>query len=429
MRKALCIALKDVRRTFRDVPALATMLAAPLIIALVLGAAFGGSQGFSVAPTKVVVANLDAVVAPAATTAPAAATAPSAGGQIGDAIVSALTSEGLKDLLLVEQTTTELEARSRIDNGDAAVAVIIPAGLTAAISAGDTRAATVTLYRDPTKSIGPGIVNTVIQRVVAQTNGAWAAAGTTAELAVSAGITDPAVVGRTAAAAAAGFIQQMQSAPGLTVAAREPQVAAAEKTKVVGVAGPVLVGMMVFFMFLAASNVARSILDEDANGTLPRLFTTPTPRGIILGGKFLSVFLTVLIQAVVLIVAGRLIFGIDWGGLAPVAALTVVGAAVAAGFAVCLMSLARTPGQAGAISSGVFLVMALVGGNFVGTANPGGAFGIARLFTPNGWLLRAWDSTLRGGSLSDVLPSVGVVLAFALVTFLLGVVLFRRRFA
>ena len=197
-------------------------------------------------------------------------------------------------------------------------------------------------------------------------------------------------------------------------------MAAAEKTKVVGVAGPVLVGMMIFFMFLAASNVARSILDEDVNGTLPRLFTTPTPRGVILAGKFLSVMLVVLIQAVVLIVAGRLIFGIDWGGPAPVGALTVVGAAVAAGFAVCLMSLARTPGQAGAITSGVFLVMALVGGNFVGTANPGGIFGTVRLFTPNGWLLKGWDSTLRGGSIGDVLLPVVVVLAFAIVTLSIG---------
>ncbi len=417
MRKIFYIAFKDVRRTFRDVPALATMLAAPLIIALVLGAAFGGSKGFSIAPTKVVVVNLDAAATPAT------------GGQIGDSVVAILKDPALKDVLQVEQLAGEQEARDRVDNGDAAVAVIVPAGLTAALTQSQADPKTILLYSDPTKTIGPGIVNTVIQRVVAQVNGAWAAAGTAAQLATTSGITDPAVVAQLAGTAAQTFVSQAQSAPGLTVAAREPQVAAAAKTKVVGVAGPILVGMMIFFMFLAASNVARSILDEDVTGTLPRLFTTPTPRGVILGGKFLSVLLTVLIQAAVLIVAGRLIFGIDWGGLAPVGALTVVGAAVAAGFAVCLMSLARTPGQAGAIASGVFLVMALVGGNFVGTANPGGIFGTVRLFTPNGWLLKGWDSTLRGGSIGDVLLPVVVVLAFAVVTLSIGVVIFRRRFS
>lgn len=417
MRKIFYIAFKDVRRTFRDIPALATMLAAPLVIALVLGSAFGGSKGFSISPTKVVVVNLDV------------AATQTAGGQIGDSIVATLKSPGLKDVLQVEQLTGEQEARSRIDNGDAAVAVIIPVGLTGALTQNQATSTGIVLYRDPTKTIGPGIVNTVIQRVVAQVNGAWAAAGTAAQLATEAGITDPAVITKLAGAAAQTFVSQAQSAPGLTVAAREPKVSAAEKTKVVGVAGPVLVGMMIFFMFLAASNVARSILDEDVNGTLPRLFTTPTPRGVILGGKFLSVLLTVLIQAVVLLIAGRFIFSIDWGAPAPVAALTLAGAAVAAGFAVCLMSLARTPGQAGAITSGVFLVMALVGGNFVGTTNPGGIFGTVRLFTPNGWLLRGWDSTLRGGSIGDVLLPVMVVLAFAIVTLSLGVVIFRRRFS
>ena len=417
MRKIFYIAFKDVRRTFRDIPALATMLAAPLIIALVLGSAFGGSKGFSIAPTTVVVVNLDA------------ATTQAAGGQVGDSVVATLKSPGLKDVLVVEQLTTEQEARAQVDNGDAAVAVIIPAGLTAALTQNQAASTGIVLYRDPTKTIGPGIVNTVIQRVVAQVNGAWAAAGTAAQLATAAGITDPATVAQLAGAAAQTFVSQAQSAPGLTVAAREPQVSAAEKTKVVGVAGPVLVGMMIFFMFLAASNVARSILDEDVNGTLPRLFTTPTPRGVILGGKFLSVLLTVLIQAAVLLVAGRFIFSIDWGAPLPVAALTLAGAAVAAGFAVCLMSLAHTPGQAGAITSGVFLVMALVGGNFVGTANPGGIFGTVRLFTPNGWLLKGWDSTLRGGSIGDVLVPVVVVLAFAIMTLSVGVVLFRRRFS
>ena len=80
MRKIFYIAFKDVRRTFRDIPALATMLAAPLIIALVLGSAFGGSKGFSIAPTKVVVVNLDA-----------ARHAGRAGGQIGDSVVATLT--------------------------------------------------------------------------------------------------------------------------------------------------------------------------------------------------------------------------------------------------------------------------------------------------------------------------------------------------
>jgi ABC-2 type transport system permease protein len=187
--------------------------------------------------------------------------------------------------------------------------------------------------------------------------------------------------------------------------------------------------MTVFFMFFGASNVARTILDEDRAGTLPRLFTTPTPPGTVLGGKFSSVFLVVTVQAVVLVVAGRLLFGIDWGRLDAVALLILVGAAVASGLALLLMSIVRTAGQAGAIGAGVYLVLALLGGNFTGTATTSGTYATVQEFTPNGWLLRGWDTAMRGGSLAEVAPMVVVPLAFALVFFALGVVRFRRRFA
>ena len=59
MRRIFAIAFKDLRSTYRNVPALAMMLAAPLALSALLGFAFGGGSGFSVAATKVAVVNLD----------------------------------------------------------------------------------------------------------------------------------------------------------------------------------------------------------------------------------------------------------------------------------------------------------------------------------------------------------------------------------
>jgi ABC-type transport system involved in multi-copper enzyme maturation permease subunit len=53
---------------------------------------------------------------------------------------------------------------------------------------------------------------------------------------------------------------------------------------------------MIFFSFFTASYAMQTILQEDEEGTLARLFTTPTPRSSILAGKFLAVFFTVIIQ-------------------------------------------------------------------------------------------------------------------------------------
>ena len=73
------------------------------------------------------------------------------------------------------------------------------------------------------------------------------------------------------------------------------------------VASQVLVGMMIFFMFFGGATAARSILDEHRHGTLFRLFTTPTRRSVVLGGKYVGVFVVVLVQSVVLLLVGRLL--------------------------------------------------------------------------------------------------------------------------
>jgi ABC-2 type transport system permease protein len=185
---------------------------------------------------------------------------------------------------------------------------------------------------------------------------------------------------------------------------------------------------MIFFMFISTSNAARSIMDEDLQGTLPRLFTTPTTRATVLGGKYLSVFVTVLAQAVILLAAGRLIFGTHWGQAPAVVVLTLAMVAVATGLAILIDSFMKTPAQAGALGAGIYLILALLGGNFVGTVDPGGAFSVVRLFTPNGWLLTGWDNTMRGGSLRDILAPVLVCVGFALVTFTAGALLMRRRY-
>ncbi len=78
--------------------------------------------------------------------------------------------------------------------------------------------------------------------------------------------------------------------------------------------------MMLFFTLFGAATPARSIIDEQREGTLSRLFTTSTPRSVILGGKYISVFLVVLLQTIILLVAGRLIFGSHWGAIGPVIA-------------------------------------------------------------------------------------------------------------
>lgn len=420
-RRIFAIAFKDLRSTMRNLPALAMMLLAPLALAALLGFAFGGGESFSIAATKVVVANADeGLSGPAASPDRPAA---------GASVVDVLKSPDIADILEVSEAPSAAEARKRVDDGTAVVAIVIPPEFSDAIyGAGTATKTTVELYENPTQGIGGDITESVVGQTLLTFNGARAAATAAAGLAAAGGQAGRA--DELAQRAAAQFIHDGGAAARVQVTQRPPQLPQESQGKDVGVTGVILAGMMVFFLFFGASNVARTILDEDQAGTLPRLFTTPTPRRTILGGKFTSVFLTVTLQALILLVAGRVIFGIDWGGLDVVVALTLVAAAVASGLALLVISLVRTPGQAGAIGAGVYLVLALLGGNFVGTAATStGTYATVQKLTPNGWLLRGWDTAMRGGGLADIGLNLMVPLLFALVFFVVAVWRFRKRYA
>lgn len=413
VRKSLAIALKDVRSFYRQPAALAMALLAPIALAAVLGAAFGGSSGFSLPKTTVSLADLDKG---------------SSGLQVGRVITQTLTGKGLSDLFTVSAASGASAARKAVDHNKADVAVIVLADASAALTSALGGRGVVELYQNPTEQIGPAVAKGVVDQVVATLNGGRAAAGATAVLMGRFGhVTDVTKIGQAATTAAQAYSAQLQSAPPLTYVERGPSTSGGSSKN--NVAGSVLAGMMVFFMMFAAMNVARTILDEEEEGTLPRLFTTPTPLTQILGGKFLSIFATVLVQSVLLLLAGLLIFGAHWGGLPQVVLLALVGAAMSAGLAVLLISTVRNKRQAGSISAGVFLVLALFGGNFTGTVSNSGFLGVMQRVVPNGWLVRGWITTMNGGGLRNVVIPLLAAAGFAVVFFAIGTLRFRRRFA
>jgi len=172
-------------------------------------------------------------------------------------------------------------------------------------------------------------------------------------------------------------------------------------------------------------------LEESEEGTLARLFSTPTDRTSILAGKFAAVFFTVVLQGLVLMVAGHLIFGINWG--APLsAAIALMGQVIAAtGLGVLLISLVKNTRQGGPVLGGGLTAMGMLGGLF--TANMPNAMPAAMdviaNFTPQGWVLKAWRLVMDGGSAGDLLLPFGVLMGMGVVMFVIGARMFGKRFA
>lgn len=434
--RALTIAWKDIRHTYRSIAGVVMMLAAPLLLALALGSAFGSGDNFSVAAVKTVVVNQDEGAGAGSAAA-------------GATLTATLLSPDMSGLLQVTQAATPEQAKALVDDGEADVAVLIPPGLTAALMSGafgaggnegasgtsgtprgDTASgvADIQIYKDPSLSIAPAIVTAVVQSVTDSLNGARAAAAAAVQLGLSGGIADPAALTDLATATAESFARAAQTKAAISLDERSPQVTEGTERKRPNVASQVLVGMMLFFMLFGASTPARSILDEHREGTLPRLFTTPTPRSVILAGKYMAVFLVVLIQAVVLVLAGRFLLGADWGEPGPVAVLIVVSSLVAASLGLVTVSFAKTPAQAGAVSSAIFVFIGLISGNFTGTADVG-ALSTIRRISPMGWLMEGWTDTLFGGSWGAIALPVLAALGFTVVLFAIATFFFRRRYA
>jgi ABC-type multidrug transport system permease subunit len=193
--------------------------------------------------------------------------------------------------------------------------------------------------------------------------------------------------------------------------------------------GSIFVGQMIFFAFYTGSYAMMSILREDEEGTLPRLFTTPTNRTSILSGKFVAVFLTVVLQGLVLMAVAHFAFGVTWGEPAAVA-LTLVGQVIAAaGLGVLLISYTKTTKQAGPMLGGVLTTLGMLSGLFTSNMNMPEAFARLSFLTPQGWVMKGWTLTLAGLPAAEVLLPFTVMTLMGVVMFAFGALRFRRRFA
>lgn len=76
---------------------------------------------------------------------------------------------------------------------------------------------------------------------------------------------------------------------------------------------------------------------------------------------------------------------------------------------------AKTPEQAGSIGAIISVTLGFMGGTFFQVSQVGNILDTLSLLTPHQWFLRGL-AELQGGELVDILPAVGALLAFGLVT-------------
>jgi len=131
------------------------------------------------------------------------------------------------------------------------------------------------------------------------------------------------------------------------------------------------------------AGLAITMVIRRESGVLKRIRATPLPPAVYIAAVLTSTFITFLIEAVVLIVLGRLLFSVGLPGR-PLSLLVtlVLGAASFAALGLGLTALVRSAEGSSAVVNAVYLPMAIIAGTF---------------FTP-----REYPAFLR--AIADVLP-------------------------
>lgn len=428
--KIIDIALKDLVRSTRSLFLIGMAFLGPLIITGLIYFAFGSMSSGDVSLTtiKLGLVNLDTLPANTALSE-----------SIGSSIHSMFFDESVQSWISASDYPDETAARRAVEGQEIGVAVIIPAAFTENYLAGKN-STSILLLQDPTLSIAPNVVrDMVISLLDGFASGGVAYQTLSERQEATGGSVDPealpALFDRYAnwyADFQRVFFHTPEQAALILVT---PSTSSDSPNNAEGssslqtMMGLVLAGQMIFFSFYTGAYSMMSILDEDEEGTLQRLFTTPTQRTIILTGKFLAVFLTVLIQGLFLMTCGYFLFGVNWGQPAS-AALSLLGQmAASVGLAVLLIAFIKTSKQAGPVLGGVLTGLGMLSGLFTTNIAMPESFNALGNFTPQGWALKAWKLSLSGQTPSELMLPFAVLVAMGIVMFAGGAYFFRRRYA
>ncbi len=200
-----------------------------------------------------------------------------------------------------------------------------------------------------------------------------------------------------------------------------------------GVAGTTLAAgsMLLLFTFLnTLAGGAATLIQARRDGIVRRTLAAPVTVGETITGVALGRLAIAGFQALYILLATRLLFGVDWGDLLAVAVLLLVFGLVGAGVSMVLGAALDNEGAATGLAVGLGLVLGALGGTmFPLELFPDTLRAVAHV-TPHAWGYEALAEIQRhGGGVLDILPQLGVLAAMALGTLLLGGLLLRRSLA
>lgn len=446
VRTALVITLKDFKRRIKDPLTLICLMTFPLLLALIIGMAFGPQVRMAMPETELLICDHD-------------------NGLLSGMLKMAFQQGGAGAPRINIKEVEEDAGRQAIMDNETSALLIIPGSFTDDFFEG--RPVALTLLKNPSQSILPEVAEQYTHALTML--GSFASRFFQKELsaikanALSQGagirldwtLLGPAlrdklntvekylfpvpisIVERKAGQENAAKKEKETQPPGRAQkgggTSSRPEARAEKKERSINKARPIniyeyiLPGLAIFGIFFVAQTIFRDIFTEQIQGTLPRLMTAPVTVESFLLGKAASALLISFLALVLMQFVGWILFDVHWGPLHLLLLIDAVAILGISGLCLLIFSLARTQTQGEAILSAVFIFMGLFGGSFMPLRTLPPGFRTVTRFTINGHIIDAHNQLIFSGEHWKILPSLAIVLLIGLICSVAGWMLLRRK--
>jgi len=383
--KILAIATTQLRRLVKDRSNIFFVFIMPMMLILILGAAFGGSYEPRVG---IVVYDTGALAE--------------------DLVVRLEETEGIVTLSYDDKDSVVLA----VERGKLEAALIIPEGYDSALVSGE---------------------QATLEFVARQDESAQALRNT-----IDSAVTDQGALLRAAAFTQAKGVGEFEQ----TYELAEEIAADSERVTVVtsrlGEPFPLdrlgqfelgAYSQLLLFIFLTSMNGSAMLIQSRQLGVSRRMLSTPTSVTTIILGEAAGRLAIAMFQGLLIMLGSSIAFGVDWGDTTGAVAIFVLFSLGAAGTGMLMGSVFKSDQQAGGVGVMLGIGLAALGGAMVPLT-------IMKIFsptlwqvahiTPHAWGIEAFEELiLRDGTIVDIWLPLLVLAGFAFVMFALGIWRFR----
>jgi len=399
------IVSKDIRQMLRDWRTIFFMLVMPVLFTVMFGFVFSGG-GDSGEDLRLPVGYLD-----------------QDGSQLSSELKALLSASDVIRIEDDEMTRPDME--QAVLDEDLAAVVIVPAGYGEALGGGNGAPLAVLVLSGSSTAMN---VQGEVQRIAGHLGSAAGTAHTSTEFLLSQGGDNSERARQAYFDASLGSALLAWSDPPVTMQVSSTGSTVTEEEQAEDVYGQnsfnhSSAGMMAQFAIAGLMGAASILVLERKDGTMKRLMTTNLRRSEYLFGHYLTMFIMVFLQLLLLSAFGHLILKVQYYR-EPVAVLLLitVSALFSASLGLLIGAIAKREEHVIVIALVLMFLLAGIGGAWVPLEITPESFQQIARYTPLAWMVGGFkDIVVRGLGLSAVLPALYALIGFTVVVFFAAV--------